>query len=96
MVVNSVMSAIVQKTTLVVVSVRVTTRKAIALRAYAVADKNAANAPSVTRLDAEGRSIVTTPISPTMITSQFRQSTCSFNSGADSAVTISGAARKIE
>ncbi len=35
-------------------------------------------------------------MSPATITSQLRQATRSFSSGADSAVTIRGAARKME
>src|SRR5882757_1187255 len=63
----TVMRLIIQNTTLTVVSVRVTLRSAMELNSYPAADRNAATAPSETKLDAEGLSIVRTPIRPTLI-----------------------------
>src|ERR1700753_1527897 len=86
---------IIQNVTLTVESVRVTMRIAIALNAYPAADKRAATAPSDTKLDVDGLSIVRTPIKPTQMAAQRRQPTCSPSSGTESAVTMSGALRKI-
>ncbi len=61
-----------------------------------MAESSAANAPSVARLDAEGRSIVSTPIRPMKMTTQLFTPTFSLRIGPESAVTINGAARKIE
>src|SRR5262249_29762723 len=91
----TVMTPIIQKTTLAVVSVRFITRSAIALNAYPVAAINAATAPRETRLDAEGCSIVITPTRPMLIATQRRHPTCSPSRGTDSAVTMRGAARNI-
>ena len=61
----TVISPTVQTITLVVVSVRVITRNKMTLSAYAVAETKAARAPSVTRLEADGFNMTTTPTSPT-------------------------------
>ena len=50
----------------------------------------------LTKLDADGRNITTTPTSPTEIAIQLRHPTRSPSSNAASAVTMSGSARKIE
>ena len=92
---STVISAIIQKTTLAVESVRVMMRSAIALNAYPVAESSAATAPSETKLDADGCSMVNTPTKPMQMAAQRRHSICSPSKGTDSAVTIRGAARNI-
>ncbi len=89
------MMAIVQRTMDAVESVCVSTRNANAPAAYDIADSSAPKAPSVMRLDAEGRSMAMTLSSPMMMTTQLPTPTRSLRIGPDSAVTISGAARKM-
>src|SRR5262245_5445448 len=95
-VLTSVMINMDQNTMLVLESVFDITRTLTTLTAHTTAETKAANAPTVMRLDVEGRSITRTPHKPMAMASHRCQPTFSRRMGTDSAVTISGPERNIE